>query len=317
MLKSTQFFYNKFSDYLYSIYKERIQKIPINLGLTCPNRDGKLGKGGCIFCNNQAFIPFYSNDFENINQQIEKGISFFSKKYNAKKFLLYFQAYTNTYTSNEQLVELLNLTEKYSEVKGLIFGTRPDCLNTDFLSYLNEYAKNNFAALEIGVETFNDDILNFINRGHTSQQTVDAFLTLQKYANIKVGAHLIIGLPFFSCKILKNDVEIISDLNIDYIKFHHLQIIQDTQLADLFETDNNFELLTAEKYIIHLADCIQILSPKIYIDRIINEVPSKYLIAPKWNGKRYNEINEMLINELKKRSSFQGCKKKFSIRNTT
>ena len=300
------FYYKKFSDYLFSRYKERIQKIPVNLGLNCPNRDGKSGKGGCVFCNNQAFIPYYANDYRNINQQIDEGISFFKKKYKANYFLLYFQAYTNTYTSNEKLFELLRITKEYSEIKGVIFGTRPDCLDTDFLSYLDEYAKSNFAALEIGVETFNEEILKYINRGHTANQTIDSINLIKKYKNILIGAHLIIGLPSYTNEIIYNDIKTISNLKVDYLKFHHLQIIQDTQLANIYEIDKTIKLLTAEKYVNLLADCIELLNSDIYIDRLINEVPAKYLIAPRWNGKRHNDINEMLIIELKKRNSHQG-----------
>lgn len=308
MSVTNSFPYKKFTDYLINRYNERIQKIPINLGLNCPNRDGKIGNGGCIFCNNQAFIPFYANDFKIINKQIEEGIAFFSKKYAAHKFLLYFQAYTNTYTSNDKLFDLLKLTDKYPEVKGVIFGTRPDCLDIDFLTFFNNYAKNNFAALEIGIETFDDGILSFINRGHNSQQTIEAFQLLEYYSNILIGAHLIIGLPNFTKQILYNDIKLISELKIDYIKFHHLQIIKDTTLAKIYESDKNIELLTVENYINLLCDSIELLNPAIYIDRLINEVPSKYLIAPIWNGKRHNDINEMLIVELKRRNSFQGCR---------
>lgn len=295
-----------FSDLLKNTFQARVQKIPINAGFSCPNRDGTKGVGGCVFCNNDAFSPYYTNHIE-ISEQINQGMAFYGKRYKTNKFILYFQSYSNTYANDDKILQILDYSKIDPKIVGIILATRPDCITENFLDIYNNYREPSFLkSIEFGIETFDEDILKNINRGHSSIESINSIKLLEKYNNVKTGLHFILGLPGFSYQKFEKDIELLSLLKYDYVKIHHLQIIKSTILSESYSKRKDVILLNPQEYVSLLADFIERINPEVFIDRIINEVPEKYLIAPKWNNLRSNYIIKLLEEELKKRKSWQG-----------
>ena len=222
--------YNDYSTYLSEIFPQRIQKISINAGFTCPNRDGKIGYGGCTYCNNQTFHPDYCQPNKSITQQVNDGINFFRKKYENQRYLAYFQAYTNTYDSIESLISKYEEALSHPLVEGIVIGTRPDCINNQLLDYLENISKTKYVMIEFGIESTNDNTLEFINRGHDFA-TAKAAITATAQKGIATGAHLILGLPKEDQKIIFDHAKNISTLPLTCIKLHQLQLIKGTKMA--------------------------------------------------------------------------------------
>ena len=286
----------------------RVQKIAINAGFDCPNRDGSKAYGGCIFCNNDAFIPFYSSEFSNVEEQINKGINFFSKKYKTDSYLAYFQAYTNTNAKIDEIKKIYDPIVSDDRFIGIVVGTRPDCINEEILEYFKSIQKKKYLKIEYGLETLNDKSLEFCNRGHSAEESIKAIeITLAE--KIPVGVHFILGLPLDDYNSIITNSKIISEYNIDSIKLHQLQILKNTVLEKKYLEDKSIvELFTAEKYVNLVVDFLEYLNPEIGIERLINEIPPKYLIAPKWGGLRSNDIIKMVEAEFSKRNYYQGIK---------
>lgn len=297
--------YYDFSDFLRKRFPYKVQKISVNGGFTCPNRDGSIGLGGCTYCNNQTFHPDYCQTTKTISEQLEEGIRFFSRKYPEMKYLAYFQAYTNTYDS------LKNLQKKYEEalaypgVVGLIIGTRPDCMPDELLDYLSEKRKNHFILIEYGVESTLDSTLVHINRGHTFQATIDIIIKTAQYGILN-GVHLILGLPGEDRQQILSHASRISDLPVNTLKLHQLQIIKHTAMAKEYaEYPGRFRLYTPGEYASLVIDFVERLRPDIAIDRFISQSPKELLIAPDW-GLKNHEFTNLINKEFEKRDTKQG-----------
>lgn len=297
--------YNDYSSFIKKQFSERIQKISLNTGFTCPNRDGTKGVGGCTYCNNNAFNPDYCKPNKSITEQLNEGIAFFSKKYKTQRYLAYFQAYTNTYADINLVKQLYNEAISHSKVVGLVIGTRPDCVNINLIDFLSNLSKKYFVSLEFGVESTLDRTLEKINRCHTYQESINAY----KMANNKglyLGAHMIIGLPDESKIDILNHAKALSKLPINTLKLHQLQIVKHTIMAHEYKQNpEQFKLFSSEEYIDLITDFIALLHPDIIIERFISETPSHLLIAPRWNLKNF-EIVAKIDKKLKEKNLWQG-----------
>jgi len=297
--------YNDYGTWLTAQLGVKTQKISLNAGFTCPNRDGTVGTGGCTYCNNQTFNPGYCAPSKTITQQLEEGKRFFAKKYPEMKYLAYFQAYTNTYDS------LQNLKAKYEEalsvpdVLGLVVGTRPDCMPDALLDYLEELNRRTFLLVEYGIESIYDATLSRINRGHTHAQTVDAILRTAD-RGIPVGAHLILGLPGESRGDILHEAEVLSSLPLTMLKLHQLQLIRGTRMAEEYQAHPaDFHLFTSDEYIDLVIDFLERLRPDLILERFVSQSPSSLLAVPGW-GLKNHEFVHRLRQRMQKRDARQG-----------
>jgi len=298
--------YNDFSTYFKKQFNTRIQKIAVDAGFTCPNRDGKKGRGGCTYCNNNTFNPFYCSPQKTISTQLEEGINFFSKKYRTQEYLAYFQAYSNTYADIELLKKYYNEALNVDGIIGLVIATRPDCVNEALLDYLQKLAEKYYVVIEYGIETCNDETLKKINRGHSFAETVEA-LEKSKNRGLHIGVHYIIGLPGDSRDEILSHAGIISELPFETLKLHQLQIIKGTKMAKQFiETPRMFELFSSGEYIDFVVNFTEKLNPRIIIERFISESPADLLIAPKWGGLKNFEIVDKIKKRFKELETWQG-----------
>jgi radical SAM protein (TIGR01212 family) len=279
--------YNGFGDFLKKVFPFKVQKISVNAGFTCPNRDGTKGWGGCTYCNNQTFSPEYCHTQKTVGEQLEEGIRFFSYKYPEMKYLAYFQAYTNTYDALDSLLKKYEEALSFPEVAGLIIGTRPDCMPDELLNYFAALAKKKFVLIEYGLESTLDKTLARNNRGHTHAESEETIRrTAQK--GIYTGAHLILGLPGESRKEILQHAGTISALPLTTLKLHQLQLIKQTRMAKEFaEHPENFHLYTVDEYIDVVIDFIERLNPSIIVERFVSQSPKELLIAPDWGLKNY------------------------------
>jgi radical SAM protein (TIGR01212 family) len=297
--------YYTFNQFLKEKFGFKVRKISLNAGFTCPNRDGKVGYGGCIYCYNPGFVPSTSLSFKTICQQIQDGKSQLKKHGFKGKFLAYFQAYTNTYGPVSTLKKLYDEAIKDEEIVGLSISTRPDCVSDEVISLLEEYAKKIHIWVEYGLQSANDITLKSINRGHNFAQFVDAVKRTQN-RGIYICAHIILGLPGENFTQMYETVKIISDLKLDGIKIHHLQIVKDTLLEELY-LKGEVNVFSLEEYIHIVCNIIEFLSPDIVIHRFMGDIREEFLVAPKWDKKK-TEIIAMIEKELKNRGSYQGSK---------
>ncbi|GHT09396.1 TIGR01212 family radical SAM protein [Bacteroidia bacterium] len=297
--------YCNFSDFLQTVFPFKVQKISINAGFTCPNRDGSKGWGGCTYCNNQTFSPQYAANEKSVSQQLEEGIRFFSYKYPAMKYIAYFQAYTNTYDALENLLAKYNEALNHPDVVGLIIGTRPDCMPNELLDELEKISKKYFLLIEYGIESTCNETLAFINRGHTYEEAVE---TIQRTASRKIycGAHLILGLPGETREMILAHAEQISHLPLTTVKLHQLQLIKNTRMAQqLAENPELFHLYTVDEYIDLCIDFMERLHPDFILERFVSQSPKELLIAPAWGLKNY-EFTAKVNKRIKERGSYQG-----------
>lgn len=297
--------YRDFSDYLSRNFPYKVQKISINAGFTCPNRDGTKGRGGCTYCNNQSFSPGYGTPSKTVSQQLEDGILFFSRKYPAMKYIAYFQSYSNTYGDIENLISLYEEALSYPNVVGLIVGTRPDCMPDDLLYYFRKKNQETFVFIEYGVESTHNKTLERINRQHTWEESVETIVkTAEK--NIPVGAHLILGLPGESREDMLSHADKLSQLPITSLKLHQLQIIKGTVMAlEYKQNPESFHLFELQEYTDLCVSFAERLNPDIYIDRFASQSPKQLLIAPDWGVKNY-ELTARIVKRFEEKGSWQG-----------
>lgn len=295
--------YNDFGTWLRSQFPFRVQKISVNAGLSCPNRDGSIGRGGCIYCDNRTFNPSYCNTAGSIRAQIEAGKRFFARKYPDMKYLAYFQAYTNTYGSTERLKRLYEEALDTDGVVGIVIGTRPDCMPDELLDYLEGLNRQTFMIVEYGIESANDETLRRINRGHTFEC---ACRTIERTAGrgITTGGHIIIGLPGEDEEESLRQAPLISATKLDILKIHQMQIIRGTRLAEEYAA-HPFHTYTAEEYIRLISRYIQYLRRDMVLERFVSQSPKELLIAPDW-GLKNHEFTNLLTNHLKKTGARQG-----------
>lgn len=296
--------YNDFGSWIKTQLPYKVQKISIDAGFTCPNRDGLLGRGGCTYCNNNSFNPSYCDTRKSIKEQIEKGKNFFARKYPEMKYLAYFQAYTNTYADVDTLKAMYEEALSIENITGIVIGTRPDCMPEQLLDYLEELNRQTFLLVEYGVESANNATLQRINRGHTFECSRETIMRT-KERGIRTGAHIILGLPGEDAEESIRQAPVISSLDIDILKIHQMQIIKGTRLASEFRK-NPFHIYSVEEYINTICLYIQYLRKDLVLERFVSQAPPHLLIAPQWGLKNY-EFTNLLVNELKKRNIYQGC----------
>ena len=296
-------YYYDYGTWIRHRFPFRVQKISIDAGFTCPNRDGRLSTGGCIYCDNRTFNPAYCQRKDSITQQLEAGKQFFARKYPEMKYLAYFQAYTNTYASISHLRELYEEALSVKDIVGIVIGTRPDCISDELLDYLEDLNRRTFLIVEYGVESANDDTLRRINRGHSFAQSR---LAIEKthQRGILTGAHIILGLPGEDAQENLRQAPLISSLPIDILKIHQMQIIRDTRLADEFE-QKPFHIYSVDEYIELIANYIQRLRKNLVLERFVSQSPKELLIAPQW-GLKNHEFTDLLNNYLKNHQIHQG-----------
>lgn len=293
-------FYTDFAEYMQRFFpQEKIQKISINSGSGCPNRDGTIGRGGCIYCNNTSFTPDYCFGTKNIREQIEKGMIFFSRKYPEMKYLAYFQSYTGTY--NKTAAELEFLFREALDcrgVAGIIIGTRPDCLDKDVIEMLASLNNDYPVFVELGVETLHDRTLDHINRGHNAATSRKAIVKLAE-TGLHVGVHLIAGLPGETLADSIYTVQEICRLPVESIKLHHLQVLKDTRLHRmLLEKRLKITTFDIEDYLDFCVEVVRIVPRAIAIERFLASAPPGMVISPQWGIKNY-EFTNRLINKLR------------------
>ena len=284
--------YRDFGTFLREHFTGKVQKISINAGFTCPNRDGTLGTGGCTYCNNQTFNPEYCNPGKSVAEQLAEGRQFFARKYPEMQYLAYFQAYTNTYGEMARLRRLYEEALAAPGVVGLIIGTRPDCVPDELLEYLASLKKRGvFVLVEYGVETSRNDTLKIINRGHTWEQCADAINRTAAHG-IMTGAHIIAGLPGEGAADVVRTARLLSQLPLDTVKLHQLQIIRGTRLArQVADRELAVKQWSVDEYICVCIDFIRNLAPTIAIERFTSQSPDNLLISPRWGLKNYQFAN--------------------------
>lgn len=297
--------YNNYASVLKELFPERMQKILVNAGFTCPNRDGSNGTGGCTYCNNQSFSPEYCKPHKGITQQINEGIDFFKYKYPTQQYLVYFQAYTNTYGELDQLKAMYEEALAVKGVQGLVIGTRPDCVNAELLDYFGKLAERKYLMVEYGLESTYDSTLDFINRGHSFAEAENALIATAR-RGIFTGAHLILGLPNETRDMLLASADKINNLPINALKLHQLQLIKGTIMSKQFaEHPDWFKFFGVDDYIELLVDFLERLRPDIAIERFVSQSPSELLIAPHWGLKNF-EFTAKVEKRLVERDTWQG-----------
>jgi radical SAM protein (TIGR01212 family) len=301
--------FNAYAAYCKQKYGERLQKISIDAGFTCPNRDGTSGSGGCTYCDNNAFNPSYCKSTKPILQQINEGIEFHLKRYRrANSYIAYFQPYSNTYASLEKLKMLYEEALSHPLIAGLSIGTRPDCIDEEKLEYLKFLSEKKIISIEIGIESCYDDTLQRINRGHDFEQTVQALELIRKY-DLFCGGHVIFGLPGESPDMMMAEAEILSALPINMLKFHQLQILRHTAMEKEYEEKpSDFYHFTLNGYIEFIIGFLERLSPGIIIERLAGEVPPRFLLNNHWGLIRYDQVLSMIEKKMIETGSRQGMK---------
>ena len=296
-------YYCDYGTWIRSRFPFRVQKISVDAGFTCPNRDGRISTGGCIFCNNRTFNPSYCDSRHSISQQLEEGKRFFARKYPDMKYLAYFQAYTNTYDSLTRLQALYEEALSVDDVVGLVIGTRPDCVSDELLDYLSALNQRTFLIVEYGIESANDSTLQFINRGHTFEQSREA-ISKTHQLGILTGGHIILGLPGEDAEESIRQASLISAIDLDILKIHQMQVIRGTALEKIYK-QKPFHIYTAEEYIQLIARYIQHLRKDLVLERFVSQSPEELLVAPHWGLKNY-EFTNLLVNYLRQHHIRQG-----------
>jgi radical SAM protein (TIGR01212 family) len=299
--------FNAYSNYFKRIYGARVQKVSIDAGFTCPNRDGSRGSGGCTYCNNKAFNPSYCLSEKSISQQIEEGIIFHRWRYSeAVSYLAYFQAFSNTYAPVETLRELYTEALAYPGVIGLIIGTRPDCIDEEKLALIKEISEKYYVAIEYGIESCYNKTLARINRGHSFEDAVSAVERTTELG-INTGAHFIFGLPGETRKEMLDQAEIISALQLKTVKFHQLQIIKGTAMEkEYLANPSDFELFEWEEYLEFFIKFLERLNPAIVVERFTGEAPPRFLTGEGWGKKRTDKIVNLIEKHLEVLDTWQG-----------
>ncbi len=295
--------YNDYGSWIRSLFSFRVQKISIDGGFSCPNRDGTVSAGGCTFCDNRTFNPSYCDPAKSIREQIQTGKDFFARKYPTMRYLAYFQAYSNTYAPLDTLRRRYEEALSQDGVVGIVIGTRPDCVTEETLDYLEELSRRTFVIVEYGIESVDNATLKRINRGHTFECSRNAIIATHK-RGILTGGHIILGLPDETAEDNIRQAAEISALPLDILKLHQLQIIRGTQLAEDY-LSKPFKLYTADEYIDVCIRYIERLRKDLVLERFVSQSPADMLIAPKW-GIKNHEFTDRLVNELKRRRTWQG-----------
>jgi uncharacterized protein len=299
--------FNSYTEYFRKYFGERVQKVTIDAGFTCPNRDGSKGVGGCAYCNNDGFNPSYCMASKSVELQIGEGIEFHAKRYRkASKFLAYFQAFSNTYAPLSVLKEKYEEALRFPGIIGLVIGTRPDCIDAEKLDYLQELSEKYYVIIEYGIESCYNRTLEKINRGHSFEDGVWAIEETAR-RGIKTGAHFILGLPGESHDEMISQIKLINKLPLNNIKFHQLQILKNTPMAlDYERHPDNYRFFEMEEYIGFFIKIIEQLNPSFVVERFAAEVPPWYLAGPGWGLVRNFTLLQMFEKKLEQLDTWQG-----------
>ena len=295
--------YNTYRPYIKEKLGYRVNKLSVDMGFTCPNRDGNLAVGGCVYCNNDSFVPPYARARFSMDQQITNGMDYLKKRFKAEKFIVYFQSYTNTYDSVEKLEEMYRNALKYEDVIGIAVGTRSDCIDEEKINMFEKLAKHCYVSLEFGIESIYDKTLEFMNRGHDYQSVLDA-IDMSKGRGFEIGAHIIVGMPTETREEMLAMAGEVSSLGIDVFKVHNLHIVRNTPLARMYRKEP-FSLFNFEEYIDFIIEFLERLTPDMVIERLFTDTPHQLLIAPDW-GKSHLQILQAIEAELERKDTYQG-----------
>ena len=303
--------FNSYSNYFLKQFGGRVQKLSIDAGFSCPNRDGKISTGGCTFCSNEAFNPSYCRPEKSIRQQIEEGMEFHQRRYRrANQYLAYFQPYSNTYKSLEELQSIYQQALEVPGIVGIVIGTRPDLIDEPLLHYLSEVRQKHYVMLEYGVESVYDETLKRVNRGHDFA-TAERAIRMTTEQGIPCGAHFIFGLPGETKEMMLDAADIISQLPLTTVKYHQLQIFKGTKMAEEYqEHPEEFHLFKLDEYIDFVIDFAERLNPEMVIERFAGEVPPRYLVSEPWMKLRYDEVLARIEKRMEERDTWQGRKAK-------
>ena len=299
--------YNSFGSYIKKLFGTTVYKVNVDAGFTCPNRDGTVGISGCIYCNNDSFRPISCIPTRSVSEQINKGAAYIKQRYKADKFLVYFQPYTNTYAPVDELEHLYTKALSEPSVIGLAIGTRPDAVDKEKIALLESLARTHFILIEYGMQSMYDRTLEYINRGHDYNTFLKA-LDLTKNRGIYIGTHIIVGFPTETREEMLSTADELSNLPVEFLKIHQLQVIKDTPLEIIFK-ENPFHVFEYQEYLEFAADFIERLSPRIVLQRLFATAPNSILIAPQW-GKNRQEILRDIEKKLELRDTYQGKKMK-------
>jgi radical SAM protein (TIGR01212 family) len=290
--------YNRYTDYLQSVFGKRMQKVSIDAGFTCPNIDGSIGHGGCIYCNNASFNPNYHFEPNDIFKQIDQGISKFIKHNPDTGYIAYFQSHTNTYGSVDELRRLYEKAAEHPRIEGLIIATRPDCIGEEVVELLASINKELFTGVEIGIESTKNATLKQINRRHTFEQTTDAIYRI-KDAGLHLGGHVILGLPGETRNDILEHAKILGNMPLDAIKLHQLQIIKNTALANLYhKSPQSIPLFALDEYIDLCIRFAELLSPDMVIERFASESKPELLEVELWQGVKNHQLADFIANDM-------------------
>lgn len=295
--------YKSYGRFLKEKFGCRVYKVSVDGGFTCPNRDGSVAVGGCTYCNNDSFRPKSANRMKSVKDQVQEGINYLKRRYGAEKFLVYFQAFSNTHAPLEELVPLYDAAMDHPDVIGISIGTRPDCVDAKKLEYLEQLASTRFVTLEYGLQSIYDSTLERINRGHDFRCWADA-MSRTRDRGIWLGTHLILGFPWESRQEMLDTARVLSDTGLNFLKLHHLHLVEETEIARAFRL-NPFQLLTLEEYADLVIDFVERLSPDIIIERLFGSAPADQLIGPVW-GKTAAEIRRIIDMRFEERDAWQG-----------
>ena len=297
--------YNSYIGYFKKTYGERLQKVVVDAGFTCPNRDGLVGTGGCTYCDNAA--PGYSTAGIPIHKQIDEGIKFHRIRYRkAEKFLAYFQPYSNTYAPLERLREVYEEALSHPLVAGIVIGTRPDCVDEAKIDYLASLARDHVVVIEYGIESVYDRTLQRINRGHSFEDAVRA-VEMTAARGLTQGAHFIFGLPGETVEDMIAYAPIINKMPLHSVKFHQLQIVRGTAMEREFASHpSDFVTFSLDEYLDFIADLLERLRPDLYIERFAGEVPPRFVNSTPWGLLRNTELIRLLEQRLEQRETYQG-----------
>lgn len=304
--------YYSYNEYLRELFGVRVQKIPVDAGFTCPNRDNTLSTGGCIYCGYTGSASPVIDKNLSVQKQIEKGMEWAKKRYNAKKFIIYFQAFTNTFASLETLEKLYSIVYKYPEVVGISIGTRPDVVPDDVLKIISKFTEKYLVWIEYGLQSIHYKTLKLINRGHTLPEFLDAVYRTRKIdERIKICTHIIVGLPQEGKEEILETAKSVSALRLDGIKIHSMYVEKGTVLEQWYK-EGKYTPISLDFYVDTVVDILEILPPNMVIQRLTGETTKDFLIAPEWvldKATVLQKINE----ELEKRDTYQGKKFGFGI----
>ncbi len=296
--------YRELARFFREHFGERVQKLSLDGGFSCPNRDGTKGSGGCTYCNNESFNPAYCREAGSITSQLQEGARFFAK-YKGQRYLAYFQAYSNTYAPLEVLKARYGEALAFPGVVGLVIATRPDAVSEEILDYIATLAKERYVCIEYGVESVNEEVLRSIRRGHTYAEAERA-IRMTAERGIRTGAHLIFGLPGEEPASMLEGVSALARLPLHVLKLHQLQIIAGTPMAETWrQHPERFRLYTEDEYLDFIVQVIERIHPDIYLERFVNQTPDTWLLAPKWGAKNH-EFTAKVDKRLRESDSWQG-----------